>query len=222
MIDALFDLFGTFYQRGNFLQAEQLARNIRQAVPDDLVSLQFLGLLYYRTRRHEQAIEAFDAAAGSREASAASCVDHSLRASRECVRAAHRQGSALARVWYDLGVVLFRLRRYPQAINALQSALQGQPDFSAAMRAITRIAEVSSRQRTFIPRHTSPIGRCICGRHPAGRSPEHSPGSCKDRPLADTQCRQIKHGVTEPAARHAILASEFRVVTDSGPVFCRV
>jgi tetratricopeptide (TPR) repeat protein len=222
MIDTLFELFGTFYQRGNFLQAEQLARNIRQAVPDDLVSLQFLGLLYYRTRRHEQAIEAFDAAAGSHETSAANCVDHSLRASRECVRAAHRQGSLLARVWYDLGVVLFRLRRYPQAIDALQSALRGQPDFSAAMRAIARIAEVSSRQRNLISRHASTAGRCICGRHPAGRPPEHFPGSCKDRSLADTQCRQKKHGLTEPGARHAIIASEFRVVTDSEPVFCRV
>ncbi|MEF8700594.1 MAG: tetratricopeptide repeat protein [Candidatus Accumulibacter sp. UW26] len=221
MIDTLFGLFGTFYQRGNLLQAEQLARSILQAVPDDLVSLQFLGLLYYRTRRHEQAVEAFDAAAGSREASAEGCVDHSLRASRECVRAAHRQGSVLARVWYDLGVVLFRLRRYPQAMDALQSALRGQPDFSAAMRAIARIAAVSSRQRTLVPRHASAAGRCICGRHPAGRATEHSPGHCKDRPLADAQCRQKMHRLSEPVDGHAIIVSECRVVTDSEPVFWR-
>ncbi|TMQ76415.1 hypothetical protein [Candidatus Accumulibacter phosphatis] len=46
MIDALFDLLGTFYQSGNFEQAEWIARSILQAIPDDIVSLQFLGLLY--------------------------------------------------------------------------------------------------------------------------------------------------------------------------------
>ena len=55
MIDALFDLLGTFYQSGDLLQAEWIARSILQAIPDDIVSLQFLGLVYYRTRRREQA-----------------------------------------------------------------------------------------------------------------------------------------------------------------------
>jgi hypothetical protein len=39
MIDALFDLLGTFYQSGEFAQAEWMARSILQAIPDDLVSL---------------------------------------------------------------------------------------------------------------------------------------------------------------------------------------
>ena len=44
MINALFDLLGTFYQSGEFAQAEWMARSILQASPDDLVSLQLLGL----------------------------------------------------------------------------------------------------------------------------------------------------------------------------------
>ena len=55
MIDALFDLLGVFYQSGSLEQAEWIARSIMQAIPDDIVSLQFLGLLYYRTQRHHEA-----------------------------------------------------------------------------------------------------------------------------------------------------------------------
>ena len=47
MINALFDLLGAFYQSGDLAQAEWIARSILQAIPDDSVSLQFLGLVYY-------------------------------------------------------------------------------------------------------------------------------------------------------------------------------
>ena len=64
MINALFDLLGTFYQSGEFAQAEWMAHSILQAIPDDLVSLQLLGLVYYRTRRRSEAMQAFSAAEG--------------------------------------------------------------------------------------------------------------------------------------------------------------
>lgn len=46
MIDALFDLLGTFYQNGDLVLAECLARSILAAIPDDPVSLQLLGLVH--------------------------------------------------------------------------------------------------------------------------------------------------------------------------------
>jgi hypothetical protein len=51
MINALFDLLGMFYQSGDFVQAEWMARSVLLAIPDDIVSLQLLGLVYYRTER---------------------------------------------------------------------------------------------------------------------------------------------------------------------------
>ncbi len=147
MINALFDLLGMFYQSGDFVQAEWIARSILQAIPDDIVSLQLLGLVYYRTERRALAMQAFGAAAGdTRDSSGAAAVDRSLQASAQCLQAASGHGSALAGAWYELGLVLFRLRRYPQAINALRAALSARPDFRQARRAIARVARFSGSE----------------------------------------------------------------------------
>lgn len=84
MINALFDLLGAFYQSGDLAQAEWIARSILRAIPDDSVSLQFLGLVYYRTRRRAQALRFFAAAAGDlpREQPTAA-TDASLQASAQ-------------------------------------------------------------------------------------------------------------------------------------------
>lgn len=141
MIDALFDLLGTFYQSGNLEQAEWIARSILQAIPDDIVSLQFLGLLYYQTRRRPQAMQAFSAAGlDQQHATATPGGDQqNLRASAQCLRAASGHGSTLAGAWYDLGMLLFRLRRYPQALAALHAALRARPDDVVTQRAIARV-----------------------------------------------------------------------------------
>jgi hypothetical protein len=99
MINALFDLLGTFYQSGELEQAEWIARSILQAIPDDIVSLQFLGLLYYRTRRRSEAMQAFNAAGDRCPGSGRSgCYRRpSLQASAQCLRAAASgHGSTLA------------------------------------------------------------------------------------------------------------------------------
>ena len=137
MIDALFDLLGAFHEKGDFVQAERMAHRIMQAIPDDTVSLQFLGLIYYRSGRRDEAMQAFNSAA--RHSRHCSRVDGSLRASTQCLRAASSQGSALAGAWYELGLVLLRLRRFRQSMDALQSALSTRPDFPAAQRAIEHI-----------------------------------------------------------------------------------
>ena len=142
MINALFDLLGMFYQNGDLAQAEWMARSIMQAIPDDVVSLQFLGLVYYRTERRDQAEQVFSAADGN----APVHTDGSLQASAQCLQAASGHGSALASAWYDLGLVLFRLRRYPQAISALQAAVSARPGWAKAQRAIARIARFARAQ----------------------------------------------------------------------------
>lgn len=158
MIDALFDLFGTFHQRGDLVQAEAIASIIRQAIPDDCVSLQFLGLTWYRTGRREEAIEAFKAAAACHHDRGRSThIDRRLHAATQCQRAARGNGAALPGVWYDLGLVLFRLRCYQQAIDAFQAALSGRPDFPAVQRALTRCTERASRRQTGTPQHKASL-----------------------------------------------------------------
>ena len=122
------------------------------AIPDDIVSLQFLGLLYHRTRRRAQAVQVFAAAAGEVPASATpELVDRSLQASAQCRRAASNRGSTLAGAWYDLGRLLLRLGHDRQAIDALQAAISAQPDLHKARRAMAQIARNSGRQEAQAP-----------------------------------------------------------------------
>lgn len=144
MINALFDLLGAFYQSGDLVQAEGMARSILLAIPDDIVSLQFLGLVYYRTRRRAQALAAFsaaDRAAGGHSPAAGTGDD--LSAANQCLPAASDHGSTLAGAWYDLGLVFCRLRRHQQAIRAWQAALTARPDLCKAQRALARIGKRS-------------------------------------------------------------------------------
>ncbi|MCB1933668.1 MAG: tetratricopeptide repeat protein [Candidatus Accumulibacter sp.] len=160
MIDALFDLLGTFYQDGNLAQAEWIARSILQAIPDDIVSLQFLGLVYYRTERRAAAMQAFSTVDRETAAPLSQATgDHELLASTQCLRAASGRGSALAGAWYDLGLLLFRLGRYQQALSALQSALCARPDWQAAQRAMARIAGFSAHRKAHATRRRLPQGR---------------------------------------------------------------
>lgn len=154
MIEALLDLFGTFYQDGDLLRAERLVLGILEAVPDDAVSRLFLGLIYYRSERREEAIRIFDATAGQLpDQGDGRHRDGRLSAAAHCLRAARAQGSTLAIAWYDLGLVLLRLRRYQQAIDALESALCARPDWRAAQRAIGRVGLRSCRRGPGTAKH---------------------------------------------------------------------
>ena len=59
MIGALTELLGYFYQVGHFTQLEAVARTILTTIPDDTVSLHFLGLAYLRTGRASAAARLF-------------------------------------------------------------------------------------------------------------------------------------------------------------------
>ncbi|SBT05430.1 hypothetical protein ACCAA_210018 [Candidatus Accumulibacter aalborgensis] len=168
MIDALFDLFGTFYQRGELRRAESIARSILHTIPDDIVSLQLLGLVYCLTGRRSEAIQAFDSADGpAHDSSTAFGVDRSLQASAQCLRAASGQGSSLAGAWYDLGFLLLRLGRYRQAMNALQAAVSARPDLPAAQQAIKSLTEFSGTQRPHVVNlNACPPARARLAGHP--------------------------------------------------------
>jgi tetratricopeptide (TPR) repeat protein len=216
MLNAMFDLLGTVYQRGDLAQAESIALSIRRIIPDDTVSLQFLGLVYYRTRRRGDAVQAFNRAAGDGHPRGTPVgVASSLRASIQCLRAASGYGSALSGAWYDLGLVLFRLRRYQQAISAMHSALAARRDFPAAQRAITRITEFSYRQRTRQTNHDvlasargltagSGLGRSRIAGQFAGQA-EHSSAHSGDRqPLGNPLRRHLPHGASSQNVAHTV------------------
>jgi tetratricopeptide (TPR) repeat protein len=135
MLHTLFQMVGVNYSSGNLNAVESAVRSILATVPNDLTSLQFLGLVYYRTGRKAEAMRIleseppqpdppsrFDAAPGvdilSRNAYSAVAACH--------VEATHRS-SDLAMVWFDLGVVLSELGKPERALGAFRSALAACP-----------------------------------------------------------------------------------------------
>jgi Flp pilus assembly protein TadD len=169
MIGALMDLLAGCYVKGQFSRVVAIARSLQVAVPDDRVSLQFLGLAYYRSGRIEQAKRVFERVVNRRKKSAIRMPWHSRRlepgdiapAATVCYTEATRPSSELAKTWFDLGVALNELGAPEKAISAFHSALSAQPDFpeamlamgSAALRAgdLDAAAEGFSRLRTLHP-----------------------------------------------------------------------
>ena len=143
MIGALIELLSNYYQTGDWAHVEVIARTIRAAIPDDVVSLQVLGLAYLKTGRTSDAIRLFrradrDARQTPGHESAAdggNKIQIEVAASA-CYREATRKDSGFGGIWYDLGVALVRLKRPKQAIWAFQTALLAQPRFPDALTAL--------------------------------------------------------------------------------------
>jgi len=147
MIRTLVDLLGNFYASNDFTNFEAIARSIQSTIPNDPVSLQFLGLVYYRTGRIKDAIHIFDRLVRRRKpaldaepVTVAPDLPPGDYAAAACYQAATEPDSKLAKAWYDLGTVLFDLKKFRQAIPAFRSALIAQPDSTQAMLAIGRTA----------------------------------------------------------------------------------
>ena len=145
MISTLIDLLGSFYARNDLINFEAIARSIHASIPNDQVSLQFLGLVYYRTGRIKDAVHVFEKLVRRRRPFSEderkmvkSDLPQGDYAAAACYQAATRRSSKLARAWYDLGTTLLALRRFKQAIPAFRSALVTQPEFTEAMLAISR------------------------------------------------------------------------------------
>lgn len=63
MLRKFFELFAWHYASGNMALVEAVVHTILRTVPDDLISPQFLGLVYYRTGRIDAATRVLRAAA---------------------------------------------------------------------------------------------------------------------------------------------------------------
>lgn len=143
MIGALMDLLGGSYVNGNLSRVEAIARSLLTAVPDDRVSLQFLGLAYYRSGRIEQAKGVFARVINRRKKSLVrmpwrvrGLANDTVAAATVCYMEATRPSGDLARTWFDLGVALDELGAPEKAISAFHAALVAQPDFPQAMLAM--------------------------------------------------------------------------------------
>lgn len=129
MILALVDLLGTYYQAGDLVQVETIARSMLAAIPDDIVSLQFLGLALYQTGRLGDAYFAFkQAAARLREPEPARHVTTCESAAEIAYHAATSTGTGLADGWWQIADILdkFGFRRAAERARGAAAAAQGR------------------------------------------------------------------------------------------------
>lgn len=149
MIGTLVDLLGNFYANQDLANVEVIARSLDSVVPGNLVSLQFLGLVYYRTARVKDAVRAFDGVLRRRKPLPDGPLSEPLTgheldgsAAAVCYREATRRNPSLARAWYDIGTLLLELKRFELAIPAFGNALRAQPYHPQAMQAIAVASQV--------------------------------------------------------------------------------
>ncbi len=146
MISALVELLGNFYARNDFTNFEAVARSLLATIPNDQVALQFLGLVYYRTGRVEDAIEVFDqvqrqpAVGDAGPVAGSASATHVETAAEVCYQEATRNNAQLARTWYDVGTTLLALGKLKQAVRAFRSALTAAPESTQAMLAVGQTA----------------------------------------------------------------------------------
>ena len=146
MIGTLVDLLGSFYVDNDLTQFETIARTLHASVPEDLVSLQFLGLACYRTGRVDEAVSIFDKVLRRRSKLLAddSVQDaHAIAGDDSCAavcyQEATRHNPRLAKAWYDLGAVLLKLKKSELAISAFRNFLTAQPVPAVALAALQQV-----------------------------------------------------------------------------------
>ncbi len=130
MISTLVDLLGNYYASNDFTNVEAIARSIHATIPGDQVSLQFIGLAYYRTGRVKDAIRIFDNVQQKRKPAGGNAV------AEVCYQQATRRSPYLGQLWYDLGTALLDLKKFELAIPAFRSSLKAHPESTRAMLAI--------------------------------------------------------------------------------------
>jgi len=130
MLHALFQLLGSHYANDDLGAVEGLLRSILATVPNDPTSMKFLGLVYYRTGRIDQAERLFDMAARRQRSCTSFEIQphddflsrHGYSAMAACHLEATRPDRNTARTWYDLGLVLGDLGRREEATVAFLQA----------------------------------------------------------------------------------------------------
>jgi tetratricopeptide (TPR) repeat protein len=120
---ALIDLLAIFYQNGNLLRMESIARSMLSAVPNDMVALQFLGLSLYMRGHPEDAYKLFRRfASGVAIASSKPLQTSCELAATASYQAATRPGSGLAPGWHGIAQILAQLGYRKHAANASKAA----------------------------------------------------------------------------------------------------
>lgn len=146
MISTLVDLLANFYAKNDFTNFEAIARSLLNTVPNDQVSLQFLGLVYYRTGRVKDAIRTFNKVILRRKPAKTESEIGDANpsagdfAAAACYQEATRHSPELSKTWYDLGTTLLELGKYEQAIPAFRNSLIAEPESTQAMLALAQTA----------------------------------------------------------------------------------
>ena len=124
MISTLVNLLGGFYESNDFAKVETIAHSIHTAVPEDQVSLKFLGLAYYRTGRIKDAKRLFDRVQGLQKAKP-DAVSEKTETGDSAVLAVSREATRrvpyLAQAWRDLGNALRETRSSGRAAQSFQN-----------------------------------------------------------------------------------------------------
>ncbi len=142
MVGALTELLGYFYQVGHFTQLEAVARTILTTIPDDTVSLHFLGLAYLRTGRAGAAARLFHKKAREtpeRKPTAMATSQDAQTAADACYRATTELNPGFADTWYGMAMELDELGLQEQAVSVLHNAVIARPGFPEALSALARI-----------------------------------------------------------------------------------
>ncbi|HTY99727.1 MAG TPA: hypothetical protein VMB75_07825 [Rhodocyclaceae bacterium] len=133
MISALLELLGGYYQAGNLNQVEAIARCMLNAIPDDLVALQFLALALHQRGRIKDAYMLLRKVADKSRASPR-YPSTGEPAATACYREATRFGSRLADGWYQIARLLSHYGFKEQAARALKSAQAATTDRRLVLR----------------------------------------------------------------------------------------
>ena len=122
MIFAFVDYLATYYQTGNFAQMAAIARTMQAIVPDDVVSLQFLGLALYQMGSIDAAYLAFNSAATRQDQLEESVNPIGCETARAAIlRAATRPDSGLADAWYCIALALNKFGLLESAARTIQA-----------------------------------------------------------------------------------------------------
>ena len=123
MISLLVEYLSIFYQAGDTVQLEVIARSLLAAIPDDLVALQFLGMALYQMGRVDDAYQAFKQVATKQDqAVALSRASDCESSSDVSYREATSVHSGLADAWHQIAQILIKFGFQRPADRAHQAA----------------------------------------------------------------------------------------------------
>jgi thioredoxin-like negative regulator of GroEL len=127
MISTLVQSLALFFQSGDLVQVEVIARSILSSIPEDLVALQFLGLALYQMGRTDEARDVFAKVPASLEqhenwTGTGVCKP----AEAETFRVATQAHSGLTEGWKRIALLLTMFGFQKQAVRASEAAYASQ------------------------------------------------------------------------------------------------